>query len=42
MKQKAVPGNVVDEDDLAVFPCQLVCESNSAQFEVFAIWKRRL
>ena len=39
MKQKAVPWNVVDEDKLAVFPCQLVCESNSAEFEVFAIGK---
>ena len=42
MKQKAVPWNVVDEDYLAVFPCQLVCETNSAEFEVFAIWKRCL
>ena len=36
------PWNVVDEDELAVFPCKLVCESNSVDFEVFTIWKHRL
>ena len=39
---KILPGNVVDEDELAVFPCQLVRESNSCDFEVFPIWIHRL
>ena len=39
---KIIPGNVVDEDELAVFPCQLVRESDSVDFEVFTIWKHRL
>ena len=36
-----LPGNVVDKDELAVFPCQLVRESHSFGCEVAAIWIHR-
>ena len=41
LSAKILPGNVVDEDELAVFPCQLVRESNSFSSEIPSIWIHR-
>ena len=35
------PGDVVDKDKLAIFPCQLVCEAYSFGRKVTAIWIHR-